>query len=62
MKPENQSKYELKLTSITHPYDAPPGAIVVVPSHNSSGGKTPGTAHEFAGDIAFPTSDFDSRR
>ncbi|HLL06214.1 MAG TPA: peptidoglycan-binding domain-containing protein [Myxococcaceae bacterium] len=55
MKPENQAKYGLKLTSITNPYDAPPGAIVVVPSHNASGGKTPGTAHPFAGDIALAT-------
>ncbi|MEB3284797.1 MAG: hypothetical protein VKN33_05880 [Candidatus Sericytochromatia bacterium] len=42
-------KYGLKRLDIDNPYDAPPGAIVVVRAG------TPGTAHPTAGDIAVAT-------
>jgi len=43
------AKYGLKRLNIDNPYDAPPGAIVLVRAG------TPGTAHPTAGDIAIAT-------
>ena len=41
----NAAKYGLRKLDIQNPYDAPPGAIIVVPPH------TPGTGDPVAGDI-----------
>jgi peptidoglycan hydrolase-like protein with peptidoglycan-binding domain len=45
----NAERWGLRRLNITNPYDAPPGAIVVV------GPGTPGTSHPTAGDIAIAT-------
>ncbi len=46
---DNAARWGLRKLNITNPYDAPPGAIVVV------GPGTPGTSHPTAGDIAIAT-------
>jgi peptidoglycan hydrolase-like protein with peptidoglycan-binding domain len=46
---DNAARWGLRRLNITNPYDAPPGAIVVVAPG------TPGTAHPTAGDIAIAT-------
>jgi len=45
----NADRWGLQRLPIDNPYDAPPGAIVVVPPG------TPGTSHPTAGDIAVAT-------
>ncbi len=45
------ARYGLKRLAIDNPYQAPPGAIVVVRA------KTPGTSHETAGDISVATGE-----
>jgi len=45
----NADRWGLQRLPIDNPYEAPPGAIVVVPPG------TPGTSHQTAGDIAVAT-------